>query len=83
MVSRTLMFVFAGAAVAAAVPTRRSLFQKRADNSDKYSYCDAVTPLKETYEKPADADLVLLQIMHRHGDRTPLNYIPFENTTWD
>ncbi|ORX49787.1 phosphoglycerate mutase-like protein [Hesseltinella vesiculosa] len=48
-----------------------------------YSYCRADIPNRHTYEPLMGADLVHVQLVIRHGDRTPLNPIIADNTVWD
>ncbi|KAJ2889765.1 hypothetical protein IWW38_004510, partial [Coemansia aciculifera] len=47
-----------------------------------YSYCDAGFPNDQAYSAVPDAKLELVQMLVRHGDRTPVHLIPNDNTTW-
>ncbi|KAJ2474320.1 hypothetical protein EV174_005623, partial [Coemansia sp. RSA 2320] len=48
-----------------------------------YSYCDAGYPVSQGYSAVPDAKLELVQVVVRHGDRTPVNLIPDDTTTWN
>ncbi|KAJ1736236.1 hypothetical protein LPJ61_000020 [Coemansia biformis] len=78
--------VVAAAAADMPRPDSASAFKvdvARYDYDDSsYNYCDAEYPLAKTYSAVPGAQLELVQMMVRHGDRTPVNYIPHNDTTW-
>ncbi|KAJ3280202.1 Acid phosphatase-like protein 2 [Borealophlyctis nickersoniae] len=47
-----------------------------------YNYCFAPLPEPATYEKVPNARLQSLQIISRHGDRSPSIALPHENVAW-
>ncbi|ORX72954.1 phosphoglycerate mutase-like protein [Linderina pennispora] len=47
-----------------------------------YTYCQASYPSASTYTAVPNAELELVQLVVRHGDRTPNAIIPHEDTTW-
>ncbi|KAJ1968142.1 hypothetical protein IWQ62_001421 [Dispira parvispora] len=52
--------------------------------SPDYDYCNARTPTVEEYDKPmVDATLKLVQVVTRHGDRVPKNFLPGHREHWD
>ncbi|KAJ3040874.1 Acid phosphatase-like protein 2 [Rhizophlyctis rosea] len=48
-----------------------------------YSYCQAAYPETTTYQPIPSARLQTLQIITRHGDRSPSLSLPYEPTPWD
>eukprot|EP00298_Acanthocystis_sp_HF-20_P006370 c16254_g1_i1.p1 GENE.c16254_g1_i1~~c16254_g1_i1.p1 ORF type:complete len:481 (-),score=165.97 c16254_g1_i1:116-1558(-) len=47
-------------------------------------YCMATYPIEEFYPKPeTESTLLNVQIIARHGDRTPCNALPVEDVFWD
>ncbi|KAJ2254315.1 hypothetical protein GGI13_002228 [Coemansia sp. RSA 455] len=47
-----------------------------------YNYCVADYPDDQTYNAVPDAKLELVQVVVRHGDRTPVHLLSNDNTTW-
>ncbi|RKO91652.1 histidine phosphatase superfamily, partial [Blyttiomyces helicus] len=47
-----------------------------------YNYCKAATPAG-TYQPLAAAQLRLVQLVTRHGDRTPTALVPNDSSTWN
>ncbi|KAJ2800570.1 hypothetical protein H4R21_003123, partial [Coemansia helicoidea] len=76
----------ATAAAAAPGPGGNSAFE--ADiahysyDDSSYDYCYATYPSAQTYSAVAGAQLELVQMVVRHGDRPPVNHIPHEDSTW-
>ena len=52
------------------------------DGPDDYSHCRAHPPQMFRFPSEANATLKLVQIITRHGHRTPINILPHEDTTW-
>ncbi|KAI9501773.1 hypothetical protein GGI26_005710 [Coemansia sp. RSA 1358] len=52
-------------------------------DSPAYTYCDPSYPSAESYNKVPDASLELVQMVVRHGDRSPVNLISHDDSTWD
>ncbi|KAJ1959723.1 hypothetical protein GGI12_004188 [Dipsacomyces acuminosporus] len=48
-----------------------------------YNYCDPGYPSRQTYTAVPDATLQFVQLVVRHGDRTPVHVIPHDDTTWN
>ncbi|KAJ3179328.1 Acid phosphatase-like protein 2 [Geranomyces variabilis] len=48
-----------------------------------YNLCEATVPDASTYAVPPGATLELVQIITRHGDRTPTEHLPNDNGEWD
>ncbi|KAF9988216.1 Acid phosphatase-like protein 2 [Mortierella antarctica] len=62
---------------AAAQPSARGLY------SD-YNYCQGITPVAHrTYKPVENATLRKVQVMMRHGDRTPSEVLPGDDTLYD
>ncbi|KAJ2826729.1 hypothetical protein FBU31_003365 [Coemansia sp. 'formosensis'] len=76
----------AAAAAANASPESSSSFgvgvSAFAFDDAAYSYCDAGFPDDQAYNAVPDAKLEFVQVVVRHGDRTPVHLIPNDNTTW-
>ncbi|PIA19164.1 phosphoglycerate mutase-like protein [Coemansia reversa NRRL 1564] len=51
-------------------------------DDSSYSYCNPGYPSVQSYSKVPGAELELLQLVVRHGDRTPVNLIANETTSW-
>ncbi|KAJ2709259.1 hypothetical protein H4R19_004345, partial [Coemansia spiralis] len=51
-------------------------------DDSSYNYCDATYPSAQTYSTVPDAQLELVQMVVRHGDRPPVNHIPHDDSTW-
>eukprot|EP01137_Pigoraptor_chileana_P017125 Opistho-2@74723 len=51
-------------------------------DGDDYNYCRAGFPDAAAYSPVADATLVSLQLVTRHGDRAPNSALPHENVDW-
>ncbi|KAI8324201.1 phosphoglycerate mutase-like protein [Martensiomyces pterosporus] len=47
-----------------------------------YTYCQAPFPSKDSYTAIPDAEVELVQLVVRHGDRTTEHILPNEDTTW-
>lgn len=47
-----------------------------------YTYCDAVFPSADSYEPLPNAELKMVQVVVRHGDRSPVHLIPHDKTRW-
>ncbi|KAI9005267.1 histidine phosphatase superfamily [Gaertneriomyces semiglobifer] len=45
-------------------------------------YCQAEYPNPDEYSKPENADLLMATVVTRHGDRSPIAVLSFENVTW-
>lgn len=52
-------------------------------NNFTSNYCQANFPIPEEYVKPKNAKLKMVQIITRHGDRSPTHALPNENVSWD
>ncbi|KAJ1921832.1 hypothetical protein GGI09_002409 [Coemansia sp. S100] len=76
----------AAAAVANASPASRSSFGVGVSaypfDDASYNYCVADYPDDQTYNAVPDAKLELVQVVVRHGDRTPVHLLSNDNTTW-
>ncbi|KAJ2063178.1 hypothetical protein GGI17_001914 [Coemansia sp. S146] len=76
----------AAAAVANASPASSSSFGVGVSaypfDDASYNYCVAEYPDDQTYNAVPDAKLELVQMIVRHGDRTPVHLIPNDNTMW-
>ncbi|KAJ2747008.1 hypothetical protein GGI20_000904 [Coemansia sp. BCRC 34301] len=74
------------AAVANTSPVSGSAFAAGVSAYDfddtSYSYCDAGFPDDRAYASVPEAKLELVQVVVRHGDRTPVHLIPNDSTTW-
>ncbi|KAJ2806225.1 hypothetical protein H4R20_001769 [Coemansia guatemalensis] len=83
----SVVTVAAAAATAARLEaTPNSAFDTDVANytydASSYSYCDPGYPSAQSYSEVPGAKLELLQLVVRHGDRTPVNLIANEATTW-
>ncbi|KAJ2505239.1 hypothetical protein GGF44_000792 [Coemansia sp. RSA 1694] len=85
-VAITVALVATAAVVANASPASSSAFgvgvSDYAFDDASYSYCGAGLPADQAYSAVPDAKLELVQVVVRHGDRTPVHLIPNDNTTW-
>lgn len=48
-----------------------------------YNYCHAAKPVSSSYVPLKDAELVKVQLMVRHGDRTPLVFLDNFSERWE
>ncbi|KAJ3162679.1 hypothetical protein HDU86_003652 [Geranomyces michiganensis] len=48
-----------------------------------YNLCEATIPDPSTYTIPPGATLELVQMITRHGDRTPTEHLPNDDGVWD
>ncbi|KAF9579277.1 hypothetical protein BGW38_004526, partial [Lunasporangiospora selenospora] len=48
-----------------------------------YDYCQGINPSRKTYKPMNGAELEKVQVLFRHGDRTPSSIIPGDNTNYN
>eukprot|EP00298_Acanthocystis_sp_HF-20_P011397 c19372_g1_i1.p1 GENE.c19372_g1_i1~~c19372_g1_i1.p1 ORF type:complete len:451 (+),score=153.94 c19372_g1_i1:22-1353(+) len=53
------------------------------DTPGLFGYCQAPYPTVASYVPPVNATLLNVQILVRHGDRSPCNPLPIEDVFWD
>ncbi|KND04209.1 uncharacterized protein SPPG_01642 [Spizellomyces punctatus DAOM BR117] len=61
----------------------QTLWEGRESKGPEFAYCHARTPDVETYKRPKDAKLLQTIAVIRHGDRSPIAVLPYENVTWE
>ncbi|GJJ73342.1 hypothetical protein EMPS_05700 [Entomortierella parvispora] len=79
------MHVFNLAFVAASVLALQAAGQSYNETLyNNYNYCQGITPVaKQTYQPIAAAKLLKVQVMMRHGDRTPTAVLPGKQVDYD
>ena len=80
MPSPSVRFLLLSAALAITVQTFRVVLIDYQQNA--YNYCQAQFPHHHDYHPIPGGRLVQLQVLVRHGDRTPIDHLP-EDVTWN